>query len=244
MMLMMSLFAGHQEDGPGEEADAGEEAEGGQEDGPGEEAGDGQEDGQESPRAEQSGLVRGVGQVVRYVQRRAPPFGFVCSSPTRRPGGQSRSISIIFPSSPQGEKTRPPPFIFRRRRAKSSNDEIDRNDEDEDEESARRTRQSTRDDKIISITIINDFWAKFRFGFFERFLSKSQSLHHQRKKMGGKKTKQSLFETCARDASRVIACDRRRFDNVASFDFYPPQNIDAVVVSSFLLLLLLNRPEP
>ena len=33
MMLMMSLFlfAGHQEDGPGEEADAGEEAEGGQE---------------------------------------------------------------------------------------------------------------------------------------------------------------------------------------------------------------------
>ena len=58
MMLMMSLFAGHQEDGPGEEA------------------GDGQEDGQESPRAEQSGLVRGVGQVVRYVQRRAP-FGFV-----------------------------------------------------------------------------------------------------------------------------------------------------------------------
>lgn len=68
MMLMMSLFAGHQEDGPGEEADAGEEAEGGQEDGPGEEVGDGQEDGQESPRAEQSGLVRGVGEVVRYVQ--------------------------------------------------------------------------------------------------------------------------------------------------------------------------------
>ena len=63
MMLMMSLFAGHQEDGPGEEADAGEEAEGGQEDGPGEEVGDGQEDGQESPRAEQSGLVRGVGIV-------------------------------------------------------------------------------------------------------------------------------------------------------------------------------------
>tara|TARA_X000000368_G_C22972178_1_gene685949 strand:+ start:436 stop:663 length:228 start_codon:yes stop_codon:yes gene_type:complete len=71
MMLMMSLFlfAGHQEDGPGEEADAGEEAEGGQEDGPGEEVGDGQEDGQESPRAEQSGLVRGVGKVVRYVQK-------------------------------------------------------------------------------------------------------------------------------------------------------------------------------
>ena len=64
-MLMMSLFAGHQEDGSGEEAGDGQED--GQEDGPGEEAGDGQEDGQESPRAEQSGLVRGVDQVVRYV---------------------------------------------------------------------------------------------------------------------------------------------------------------------------------
>ena len=101
---MMSLFAGHQEDGPGEEADAGEEDEGGQEDGPGEEAGDGQEDGQESPRAEQSGLVRGVGQVVRYVQRRAPPFGFVCSSPTRRPGGQSARSRSSFLLHPKGKR--------------------------------------------------------------------------------------------------------------------------------------------
>ena len=94
-MLMMSLlFAGHQEDGPGEEADAGEEAEGGQEDGPGEEAGDGQEDGQESPRAEQSGLVRGVGQVVRYVQRRRNSLVFSRLVSSRGP--KESSISIFF----------------------------------------------------------------------------------------------------------------------------------------------------
>ena len=78
----------------------------------------------------------------------------------------------------------------------------------------RAERDKAQEMMIISITTINDFWAKFRFGFFERFLSKSQKPSSPKKKDGRKKDKTtiSLFETRARDASRVIASSRATDD--------------------------------
>ena len=137
------LFAGHQEDGPGEEADAGEEAEGGQEDGPGEEVGDGQEDGQESPRRTKRPCPRSWQSGTVHVQ----------SLVFRRRDSSPKSLDLDLPFGEREHHHHHHHLSFffddDDKNAKNSNDArrsfLIHDFDDDDEKSARRTRTRGRE---------------------------------------------------------------------------------------------------